>query len=368
MELTPIRVRGKRRAGNQLLVAPPPKRVHNKDRSQKKQAWTRHPKASYLEKSMPLEVLEQIFWLSENVNFPRASPRLGRLLSGPSTLRETFLCAFGPTWEVWFGCINGGNKIWRPDFPVVHSYAGWDEDADRFGGNPDFQSDLLACSWTTIDMILECRDIWIRRHARNRLFECSPIWHQIHYWEGPWPYHLYGRNDVKDAKRYFYYDYEAIRHADNTIYDSDMLYFSERDLSTWIEVHRSTRIPDDLITGPWDESSLQKLFWLVQAGARLSPAQTWEVTREGFVNALSDRYAPNMTAIRLLNILHAFENWPEQVRFEESRDVNDTMFLAVDRCRGYGGDVSLPPKYFYLRRILKSAAFDHILLKRSTVS
>ncbi len=135
MELTPIRVRGKRRTGgDQLLVAPPPKRFR-KDQTQEKQAGVRRPKASRIEKSLPLEVLERIFWLSENVNFPRASPRLGRLLSGPSTLRESFLSAFGPTWEVWFGCVHGRGT----DFPVVHSYAGWEEDRVRFGGNPGFQ-------------------------------------------------------------------------------------------------------------------------------------------------------------------------------------------------------------------------------------
>jgi hypothetical protein len=133
MDLTPIRVRGKRRAQGELPLAPSLKRP--KDLGQKKQVRVRRPKASNIEKSMPLEVLERIFWFSENINLPRASPRLGTLLSGPSTLRETFLSAFGPTWEVWFGCIYGQDK----DYFVVHSYVGWQDDADRFGGNPNFQ-------------------------------------------------------------------------------------------------------------------------------------------------------------------------------------------------------------------------------------
>lgn len=135
MELTPIKVRGKRRAREEQRIVPPPPKRLNKDRDQRRPARVRRPRASNIEKSMPLEVLERIFWFSENVNLPRASPRLGRLLSGASTLRETFLAAFGPTWDVWFGCVDGRG----PASPRIHSYAGWDEDADRFGGNSAFQ-------------------------------------------------------------------------------------------------------------------------------------------------------------------------------------------------------------------------------------
>lgn len=130
MELTPIKVRGKRRAQNQPVNEPPQKRSH-RDQSTKKKSKIRRPKFSDLEKSMPLEVLEQIFWLSENVNFPRASPRLGRLLSGPATLRETFLCAFGPTWDNYFS---------KRQSSVV--YLEWTDLVLRengFSGNPDFQ-------------------------------------------------------------------------------------------------------------------------------------------------------------------------------------------------------------------------------------
>ncbi|KAI1125771.1 hypothetical protein F5Y10DRAFT_224310 [Nemania abortiva] len=325
MELTPIRVRGKRRAGGEYLpVAPPTKRLRRAP-NQKKKPKAHRSQPSYLERSLPLEVLEYIFWLSENINFPRASPRLGRLLSGPSTLRETFLSAFGPTWEVWFGCFNGRDAGYIDGpFPMIHSYAGWEEDADRFGGNPNFQTDLLACSWTTIDMILDCRDIWVRRHAQARPFEYIALWGCpngtafIH--RSP----SIGNSDIKEARCYFYHDYGAFRHE-------KMIPLGSRELGMfpfhgpWIEVHRSAEIPDDLITGPWDEGSLQKLFWLMQAGARLSPNQTWEVTLEGFRNATSDRNAPNMTALKLLHVLGAFLNWPKHIREEEKQKVRGVM-------------------------------------------
>ncbi|RWA11960.1 hypothetical protein EKO27_g3151 [Xylaria grammica] len=345
MELTPIRVRGKRRTpGEELLVAPPPKRFH-KDLSRKKQVRVRRLKASNIEKSIPLEVLERIFWLSENVNFPRASPRLGRLLSGSSTLRETFLSAFGPTWEVWFGCVHGQNA----DFPVVHSYAGWEEDVERFGGNPRFQSDLLAYSWTTIDMILDCWDIWVRRHARKLQFDRLSLWGDpivpISYTGSD---ATVGISNIREARCYFYHDYHAFRNVEQqSSYTEGLEYRAERNPSTWIEVHKSIEIPDDLITGPWDEYSLQKFFWLVQAGAHLSSGQTWEVTRQGFHNAISDRHAPNLTAIRLLHILGAFHSWPRHVRKEEFHKV-DSVMPTLNRDK----DSALHAKYTWVESLL----------------
>ncbi|KAJ2988097.1 hypothetical protein NUW58_g4153 [Xylaria curta] len=315
-------VRGKRRAGEQRLDARPPKRV-NKNGSQKKQAKVRRPKASNIEKSMPLEILERIFWLSENVNFPRAAPRLGRLLSGPSTLRETFLSAFGP----------------RGSF-------GWEDDLDRFGGNPGFQTDILACSWATIDVILNCRDIWVRRHARNLPFQYFPLWGDP---MSPSPYMgsgvTVGISEIKEARCYFYHDYNAFRNIERQSAYSG--YLTERNPNTWIDVHRSTEIPDDLIVGPWDEGSLQKFFWLVQAGARLSSGQTWEVTHEGFRNAISDYHIPNLTIIRLLDILGAFQKWPQYIRKDECNTIDPVMAISKRE-----NDTTLYEKYTYVKSLL----------------
>ena len=135
MELTPIKVRGKRqRGGNEVAVVVPEKRrkasVKSKlQRSQRSQR-SRESKASYLEK-IPLEILERILWYSENVNLPRSSPLVGRLLSGHSTLRETFIVAFQPTWDAWFGSVGHRDDLTRPT-----------------EGNPEFQvsSNLLQSS------------------------------------------------------------------------------------------------------------------------------------------------------------------------------------------------------------------------------
>lgn len=161
MELTPIRIPGKRRRkGAPPIVfdvagASRRHRHHGKDhsttrsrssqtntskdkRQKKRQRVAKKPRASYLERELPLEIVERIFWMSENVNFARSGPRVGQLLSSPSTRRETFLRAFGPTWEVWFGVV-------RTSRDRVASYHGWREDSARFGGNPEFQVSSIAC-------------------------------------------------------------------------------------------------------------------------------------------------------------------------------------------------------------------------------
>lgn len=131
MELTPIRIPGKRRRKGEPAVALVLRKRTKGDKTEKRSKKISKPRASYLEKKLPLEIVERIFWMSENVNFLRSGLRIGQLLSGEPTRRETFLQAFGPTWDVWFGCTKGSAGI--------KSYHGWQQDSTRFGGSPDFQ-------------------------------------------------------------------------------------------------------------------------------------------------------------------------------------------------------------------------------------
>lgn len=104
--------------------------------------------------------------------------------------------------------------------------------------------------------------------------------------------------------------------------------------STYVLAHRDTQIPDDLLTGPWpDEKSLRKLFWLTRAGCQLAEDQTWEVTLEGFRNAVwgrsgastrpsrsklsLSRHKVNLTVIRIFVALGAFKWWPHWAMREE---------------------------------------------------
>lgn len=145
MELTPIKIPLKRRRKGEAAVVPGSSttrknvgkhRPKKRNRTEQRTGGEGHLiKASYFEKEVPLEVLERIFWLSENINLPLASLRFGRLLSGRPTLRESFISAFAPTWEIWHGCVKGSQRPMH----CIQSYAGWEDDSIRWGGSPDFQ-------------------------------------------------------------------------------------------------------------------------------------------------------------------------------------------------------------------------------------
>ena len=130
MELTPINVPGKRRRAGQ----PTPPRISRR-RQKPRGKVVKKPlealprtrslvkkKTSYLEERLPFEVLREIFMYSENVNFVRASLRIGHFLSDIQTRREAFICAFAPQ---WFSQV--------PDDPPIPGT--W----ISYGGNPDFQ-------------------------------------------------------------------------------------------------------------------------------------------------------------------------------------------------------------------------------------
>ncbi len=130
MELTPIRVRGKKRrpSEDKALATRPLKRRETDPVNQRPKKKRRKPLS--LEERLPLEVLERIFLMSQNLNFPRCSRRIGYLLSSRSLLLELLITAFGPTWDNWFGCVSSD----------VSSYWGYTSQyAAHFGGDPEFQ-------------------------------------------------------------------------------------------------------------------------------------------------------------------------------------------------------------------------------------
>ncbi|KAK8024128.1 hypothetical protein PG993_012194 [Apiospora rasikravindrae] len=327
MELTPIRIPGKRRKKGE---PPPPKKAKRdvaRDQAMKKhKSKPSKPKGSYLERELPLEILERIFWASETANLAKASPRIGHMLSGPATRRATFLNAFGPTWDVWFGCLKSG--------PGVKSYYGWQEDSSRFGGSPEFQSSLLEYSWVDVSFIMECWDLWVKRHGRDRFFQHQKLWGSPdtpNRLDSSDPDGLEG-SPPPSGMAYFLHDYDSFvaKSAHNMTYLGDH--------TSLIEVHCDTEIPDKLLTGPWDEAAVKKLFWLVRAGARLSATQTWESTLEGYHTALSEETEPptgriNVPVIRLLLKLGGTDHWPKNVLSKELGDLFERAGRVPDEAR-----------------------------------
>ncbi|KAI8957740.1 hypothetical protein F5Y11DRAFT_71421 [Daldinia sp. FL1419] len=314
MELTPIKVRGKRRHGSEVVVAPPPKKKSRAvDKSKPRRSRrSRKSKASFLEK-IPLEILERILWYSENINLARSSPLVGRLLSGRSTLRETFIVAFQPTWDVWFGCVGDRNDSTRPT-----------------EGNPDFQSGLLQYSWTNISFILECWDLYVRRLVKAHISETDRPFHiqHVRIWGDPGdPAKVMAKDDShvvdpQEASRCFFHDYAAFQDIQKHIEYHLSTLNAQSTQSTFLYVHKDTQIPDFILSSPLNDEKTQKLFWMVRGGARLSPDQTWELTLESFRDAVPETLPHagevNLTLVKILYILGAYQTWPEHVSTDEA--------------------------------------------------
>ncbi|KAI2634807.1 hypothetical protein GGS26DRAFT_551396 [Hypomontagnella submonticulosa] len=308
MELTPINVRGKRRRGDAPVVALPPK---PKNKSRTSRVKSREGKASGLE-NMPLEILERIFWMSENVNLPLSNPLIGWLLSGESTLCATLLRAFEATWSFWFG------QIVERDAVTTRCYH----------GDPVMQSRLLEFRWANVRIILKTWHIFIQQIARNPLVVQAPFSVQHpRIWGDP---DVVTNTMVEDdgylidtdnPSQCFWHDYAAFRKVEELGTTLFHWFVHDRNRYTFYLVHKDTRIPDALLTSPCTDEVLQKLFWLVRGGARLASDQTWETTLQAFHHAvpmtLPDSGRINLTMIRLLDSLRAFRAWPAHVRFAE---------------------------------------------------
>ncbi|OAA62500.1 hypothetical protein SPI_04040 [Niveomyces insectorum RCEF 264] len=242
-----------------------------------------------LEDRLPLELLERIFVLSQNVNLALCSRRLGRLLSGRATLLEMVLAAFAPTWDRCFGQ--------RVD-QIVSA------DRDNPPGDPAFQTAVLACDWATLPLLLDAQQLWLRRRRETPLRACMAL-ELAGFVQAAWTLNERARAPrdplARDRDRDCDID-DSVRAADRQGGDAP-LHSWMRDNAvfgvgsprpTHRHVHPRTRIPERLLlAGSNNGSSLatnrarlratvETLFWLVAGGARLQEADSWEVTHEGF--------------------------------------------------------------------------------------
>ncbi|OTB08314.1 hypothetical protein M426DRAFT_316941 [Hypoxylon sp. CI-4A] len=339
MKLTPVNTPGKRRR-NDTVAIQPNKKQRVKHTSRRRDQLLPQSKLSDSMKNasplelMPLEILERIFWFSGNINLPRASHKLGRFLSGIETRHCTFIYAFRPSWDAWFG------------LPALQ---GWT--APVLEGDPEFQSQLLQYSWVNIHFILDCWDFYVKgRFYKER--SLSPLIDP----DGPFAFHLHHvrlwgdpiesvavlkaenhyRINPEKASDCFWHDYSAFGQYELSPVDLDRFlrnvpsFIRSNNNSpthSFLQVHRDTRIPDELLSGPWDIADLQKLFWLVRGGASLSPDQTWELTYQGLRTAMYPDLPKklrqcNRHVVRILMLLRAFQAWPQHLWLEVEQQQN----------------------------------------------
>lgn len=213
-------------------------------------------------------------------------------------------------------------------------------------------------------MILSSFDVWIRQHARGRAYFTIPGLKEARLEVMPQPGSLYDQAYNVDLPE----DLDEVQY-NNTMTMRSKLNFDlglfQRRFSSWehlpkpsapgglsvddatylqallsshLEVHPGTSIPDDLLSGPFEsedgdvqvgEEKMLRLFWLVRGGACLQQDQMWEVTRQGFreilqlikgrddVDTLKDGEATRRVQLAwqlfvLFGILGVYENqWPK---------------------------------------------------------
>ncbi|KAK3363520.1 hypothetical protein B0T25DRAFT_492352 [Lasiosphaeria hispida] len=317
--MTPIKVKGKKGPRKRAWQPPDPEYLRKKQQQEllsgssggsvptSKRQRTRKPAGAPIEQ-LPPEIIERIFHASQNLAFPRCSLRIGRLLSARTFLLELVVVAFGPTWDVWFGCTRA----------QVVSYVGWERDVHRFGGNCSFQRAVLACRWMSWAAVVDAQKIWFRRHGAGRHFEreigvlvtqgvmnrADEIWDCF---EEDWA-------DLKDGCEALLFAEQADGRHDRRALGrlvQQCLHYT----SPYFDIHFMTKIPDYLIGGPfsWDRAKL--LFWLIRAGATMDDDQTWELARRGFnmVMILED---PELILVMLRlfgSLPRFFDRWPDHV-------------------------------------------------------
>ncbi|KZL86376.1 actin cortical patch protein [Colletotrichum incanum] len=346
MQLTPIKVRGKRGKAPSSKV--PIKQPAQKRTSRLSSRLTTKRK-SLLERQLPLEIIERIFVLSENLNFPRCSPLVGRLLSGRSTLVNLLIAAFHPTWDCWFGVDRRVLKTVlkrgaTEDSPRVRRHESFPE---FFPGDPEFQSSVLASPWIDVDIICDARQVWAWRFARDRWYSHSHVGPKEEetgqYNSFELTHDRVGGFGHFDSRGCFNYDWLAYG-----------LKGSKPTLDFYVDVHPKTTVPDGLIT---DFS-----FGFVEVAQRFSlnirPGRqvdwtveaTWRQTlRIGLQNAVTHRNPGNLDG-RLIHMLLLLDDffpsqglednlslWPLEVLEEEHAKV---VGLLAARKRSKAGSLS----------------------------
>ncbi|KAF4984298.1 hypothetical protein FZEAL_510 [Fusarium zealandicum] len=328
MTLTPIRIRGKRKTP---YTSKPPSALRS-DTQNASTHDTRHPKKMKRSLSnvlasrssrwrpslqaLPFEVLESIFLYSANIALPRSAPVIGAKLSGRATLIRLLIWAFHDTWNQWFGIALPARTLAEPKSKI-------------FDGDPVFQSAVLELPWVNIDLILQAQQTWADAYARDRYYEhCLP-----HSGPGPRPtrhgHDFEGGFGHFNARQCFDADFqEALSWEPFSVLPN---YWRTHD------VHRDVRIPTQLVSGPWDDEKLRRLFWLVRGGAvelQDDDLPPWEVRLETLLNAYIDAPVPSALISNCFDSSWLCTDMPTDVAREQCRRLDRRLEWGADDATG----------------------------------
>lgn len=278
--------------------------------------------------SLPAEILEKILLYSTNLALPRAAPHIGAKLSGRATLLRLFIWTFHDTWNQWFGIpvrsdVFFGPEIKNPELRICD-------------GDPVLQSAVLELPWVNIDFILQAQQTWADTYAKDRWYQHSIDWDRDD--DGLPTHHHDDSHDFDggyghfDARRCFEADYQKALSWQPF----------EASIEPWgfRDIHPLTRVPTNLITGPWDDEKQRRLLWFTRGGALNlggeghAPSPPWEVRIDFLRNAVIDTPEPNVLVCNCLIRAWVYWGLPGDVVRQELRKIRQRIEWGGDTPAG----------------------------------
>ncbi|EPE26673.1 hypothetical protein GLAREA_02586 [Glarea lozoyensis ATCC 20868] len=280
MQLTPIRVPGKRKARSEkdekasrkaAKISPASASVKSensqssefrakgsKKRSLKSLKSRR--KMSLLER-LPTELLETVYLYALNINLPRASPIISGKLSSELIYHKTVIAAFGPTWEYWkqfeqeFDIHGCRRAFLDPD----NSYLLFGPPKYDVDSQVVLQSNVLSCRWARTPVILKAKQIWLLEHN----IPDGAIWF-VRESEGVNRFRTGWENESGKLlpKEIYNFDDDFDGFSDYCLRDTpDPEVLIDYNCKAGIE--HDAQLPNRILVGPWNEEDIRLLFWLL---------------------------------------------------------------------------------------------------------
>ncbi|KAI9163380.1 hypothetical protein HJFPF1_04988 [Paramyrothecium foliicola] len=318
MQLTPLRVRRKRGAPTTNT----PVALQSREKKMRKSIAAARASRSLRQRpvlaSLPAEILESILLHSMSTALPHASPLIGAKLSSRATLLRFFIWAFHDTWEQSFG--------------VAMSWQQSEDAAADARGSPSIQTKVLALPWVTIDFILQAQQSWADRYGRGRSYQHHPVESGDIIATSESHLELHGHGNICHP-----FDARACFEAD---YQRAVALYLTRDRTWHQDVHPRAHIPQSLLTGPWDEEQLRRLFWLVRSGPlrgeETLEGVSWETKMLCLRNAVLDVSEPQPLVFNYVvrRILPSGEYPPRDILRKELTNVQTRLKWGDDSPEG----------------------------------
>ena len=342
MTLTTLHVRGKKKTPrtNVPLALHHLQHIKRQRRSMAAVLNSRssHPRATL--GNLPPEVLETILLYTCNVALPLASNLIGAKLSDRATLVRVVIRAFDDTWDQWFGVPTSKSVFFGPQIPDAKMVpCEGDFHLQVVSPSPDSeqqtipltrcvsQTAVLALPWAKVDILLQAQQTWADRYSRERWYQ-----HSIPWEDSP---------EVLCHSRTGGYRHFNARECFEVDYQQALKWRPFKTESVpWCaqDVHPLTRVPSNLLAGPWDDEMQRRLFWLSRGGIAIDSdfhsSQPWETKWDCLRNAVLDVQQPNTLVVNCIMRSWLFTDLPRDLVKAGSAKLSKRLLKKEDTPAG----------------------------------